>query len=310
MAIGGDLVSCAEHAKEGLADAYDMPQLLARRDAGEILSNVEKLRIRLFEALNDTGVGAQGLGGKKTVLDVKVWTGSTHLAGCPVAISVQCSKPAHAGAVLDGSGAVTEFEIPDYAAIVGNLDAPVGSELIRLELPLTAEKIKGLKAGDEVLITGRIYTARDAAHQRLVAALAAGEDLPIPLQGQIIFYVGPIKREGKIIAAGPTTASRMDPYTPQLLNAGLSGIIGKGERGPAVVEAVSRNGAVYFIAVGGAAHEQAKAIVADQPIAYQDLGPEAILAYDVLDFPVVVAIDSEGANLHEEGRKLFAVKPR
>ena len=309
IAVGGDLVSCAEHAKAGLADAYDMPALLERRASGDELTANEKFRVRLFEALNNTGVGAQGLGGKKTVLDVKLWTGSTHLAGCPVAISVQCSKPAHAGAVLDGSGPVSEFDIPDYAAIAGNLDAEPGAEPIHIEMPLTAEKIKGLKAGDEVLITGCIYTARDAAHQRLVAMLAAGEALPVPLQGQMIFYVGPIKdKSGKIIAAGPTTASRMDPYTPQLLDAGLSGIIGKGERGSAVVDAIKSNQAVYFIAVGGAAHTQAKAIIGCEAIAFADLGPEAILVYDVVDFPVVVAIDSEGNNLHEAGRLKFVVK--
>ena len=177
----------------------------------------------------------------------------------------------------------------------------------RITLPLTEEKIKDLKAGDYVYLTGTIYTARDAAHKRMDEALNAGEKLPIDIDGTTIYYMGPSPaREGRPIgSAGPTTASRMDKYAPRLLDLGLKGMIGKGRRSDAVRDAIVRNGAVYFAAVGGAGALLSKAIVASEVVAYDDLGTEAIRKLEVENFPVIVVIDKTGANLYDMAKEKY-----
>jgi len=308
VAVGGNFETAPLLAKRALLESFDMDLLLARAasNPGDLTAR-EKLRVRLFEAVNRIGIGPQGLGGITTVLDVKVTTAPTHMAGLPIAVNVQCNKAHHLGAVLDGSGAVTSFAEPDFVPYVSGLEeAP--AEARRLGVPMDRATRLSLRAGERVLLTGRLLAARDAAHKRMADCLARGERLPVDLEGQFLYYVGPVAPlEGEVVgSAGPTTASRMDPYTPRLLReARLAGTIGKSERGPEVIQAIRETGSVYLVATGGAGYLQSRSITAVRTLAYEDLGPEAIRELQVVDFPAIVAVDSRGENLHEAGRRRF-----
>ncbi len=301
-------------AKRALLQPFDMDVLLARQEGEpETLSDHEKLRIRLLREINALGIGPQGLGGITTVLDVKLSTAATHIAGLPIAINVQCNKMHHWQAVLDGSGPVTDFPVPDARSWLAGLDVETERPARRLHLPLDTHTLADLRAGERVLLSGRLLTGRDAAHERMMVSLDRGEPLPVDLRGELIYYLGPVDPvAGEILGpAGPTTASRMDPYLPRLLaETGLVGAIGKGERGPTALAALKEHGAVYLIATGGAAWLQARSVRAAQILAWPELGTEAIRALEVVDFPAIVAVDSQGTDLHRAGRERYAVTHR
>jgi len=313
VAVGYNFETAPLMAKRALFDEFDMDLLLARAAAApESLDPAERLRVRLFREVNALQLGPQGLGGLTTVLDVKLRTGPTHIAGLPIAVNLQCNKAHHLSVTLDGAGPRLHFPRADAAAYrlpPGREPAPAR----RVQLPLDDETRRSLRAGDRLLLNGRLLTARDAAHRRMVDALARDEPLPVSLAGELIYYVGPIEPvAGEVVGpAGPTTASRMDPYTaPLLQRAGLAGAIGKGERGPEAVRDFVAAGAVYLIAIGGAGYLQSRTVTATELLAYPDLGPEAIRSFEVRDFPVVVAIDTLGSNLHDpDGRGRAAAPP-
>ena len=314
VAVGGNFEQAPLMAKRALLEPFDMDLLLDRAKVHpESLTVEEKFRIELFEAVNALGLGPQGLGGTTAVVDVKLTTAPTHIAGLPVAVNVQCNKAHHLDAVLDGSGPVTSFPRPDVAPYLAGLDADGGADtVLRIKLPLDERTRKSLRAGQRLLLTGKLLTARDAAHKRMIETLDRGERLPVELAGQLVYYVGPVDPlPGEVVgSAGPTTASRMDPYTPRLLReTGLAGTIGKSERGAAVVAAIKETGTIYMIAVGGAGYVQSRCIRSVKVLAYGELGTEAIRELEVEDFPVVVAVDSDGNNLHQSGRLAFASSP-
>jgi fumarate hydratase class I len=306
VAVGGNFEQAPLLAKRALLEPFDMDVLLDRAEAaaGE-LTPAERLRVRLFREVNRLGIGPQGLGGTTTVLDVKLVTAPTHIAGLPIAVNVQCNKAHHRSVTLDGSGAVSELPLPDLDLHAGLAEIqPTPARRIRL--PLDEATRRSLRIGERLLLSGRLLTARDAAHKRMISGLQRGEPLPVDLRGQVIYYVGPVPPlPGEVIGpAGPTTAHRMDPYTPVLLEqAGLAGTIGKGERGPETVAAIHRTGTVYMIAIGGAGYLQSRTIRRVRVLAYPDLGTEAIRELEVEDFPVIVAVDSHGGNLHDTGRR-------
>ena len=310
VAIGGSFEAAPLMAKRALLQPFDMDVLLARAELRPgSLSQHERLRVRLFHEVNALGIGPQGLGGLTTVLDVKVTTGPTHIAGLPIAINMQCNKNHHLEVELDGSGPVTRFEAPDVASWTAGveLESPAGAR--RLRLPLSASDLASLEAGQRVLLSGRLLTGRDAAHKRMMELLDRGEPLPVDLRGQLIYYVGPVDPvAGEVVGpAGPTTASRMDPYVGRLMaETGLAGAIGKGEHGPDATKAIQQHGGVFMVATGGAAWLQARSVVAVETLAWPELGTEAIRALEVVDFPAVVAIDTHGGDIHRQGRAAFA----
>ncbi len=314
VAVGGSFELAPLMAKRALLQPFDMDTLLERADREpSSLSQHERLRVRLFHEVNALGIGPQGLGGMTTVLDVKLSTGPTHIAGLPIAINMQCNKNHHLSAVLDGGGPITQFEAPDVSSwTVGiDLESPEGAR--RLQLPLSAQDVASLEAGQRVLLSGRLLTGRDAAHKRMVELLDRGEPLPVDLRGQLIYYVGPVDPvAGEVIGpAGPTTASRMDPYVGRLMaEAGLLGSIGKGEHGRAATRAIQEQGGVFMVATGGAAWLQARSVVGVQTLAWPELGTEAIRALEVVDFPAVVALDTHGGDVHRQGREAFAERNR
>jgi fumarate hydratase subunit alpha len=272
VGIGGTFEKCAILAKKALARPAD---------SNSEIPYVKELEEELLTKINKLGIGPGGLGGTQTALSVNVETYPTHIAGLPVAINICCHVNRHISRTIMNR----------------NITAPLSDEVA-----------KELKSGDYVYITGTIYTARDAAHKRMWEALEKGEELPIEMKNNIIYYMGPSPaREGRPIgSAGPTTASRMDKYAPKLLDLGLKGMIGKGKRSEQVKEAIVRNGSVYFAAVGGAGAILSKAIKKSEVIAYDDLGTEAIRKLYVEDFPAIVVIDSQGNNLYETAIKEYA----
>ncbi len=308
VAVGGNFEEAPLMAKRALLEPFDMDLLLERAKSNpESLTDNDKLRIRLFEEINAIGIGPQGLGGVTTVLDVKLQTAPTHIAGMPIAVNVQCNKAHHISIRLDGSGPVLDMPKADFALYAAGLDEDSGP-MRRVNVPMDEETRRSLRAGERLLLNGRILTGRDAAHKRLIDTLDRGEKLPVDLTGHFIYFVGPIDPQpGEVVGpAGPTTSSRMDPYTPRLLReAGLAGSIGKSERGQVVVDAMKETGTVYMIATGGAGYLQSRTIKGVEILAYEDLGTEAIRAFDVEDFPVVVAADSTGENLHRTGREKY-----
>ncbi|MSU90974.1 fumarate hydratase [Rhodobacteraceae bacterium 2CG4] len=298
IGVGGSVDKAMALAKKVLNDPVDMPDLLRRGPQ----TAEEALRLEVYERVNALGIGAQGLGGLTTVLDVKVASFPTHAASLPVALIPNCAATRHAHFVLDGSGPVAldppELSLwPDLGT-----DAPQGR---RLDLDtLDDATLRTLQPGETLLLSGRMFTGRDAAHRRMVAALERGEALPVDLRGRAIYYVGPVDPVGDEVIgpAGPTTSTRMDKFTRPLLAAsGLKLMIGKAERGPEAIAAIREHGAAYLIAVGGAAYLVSKAIKSARPVAYQDLGMEAIYEIEVRDMPVVVAVDTRGASVHESG---------
>ncbi len=298
LGVGGTPEKAMLLAKWGMMDPIDMQQLLARGPS----SRAEELRIELYEKVNALGIGAQGLGGLTTVLDVKVADWPTHAASKPVALLPNCAATRHAHFVLDGSGParLAPPSLDDWPKLALDFGA---SRRVDLDT-LTRADIAAWKAGDRLLLSGRLLTGRDAAHKRLTEMLARGETLPVDFRDRFIYYVGPVDavRDEAVGPAGPTTSSRMDRFTETMLaQTGLIGMVGKSERGPAAVEAIRRHGAVYCIAVGGAAYLVSKAIKRSKVLAFGDLGMEAIYEFEVQDMPVIVAVDAQGASVHRSG---------
>ncbi len=301
IGIGGSAEKAMLLAKESLMEHIDIQELQRRGPADPI----EALRLELYEKVNALGIGAQGLGGLTTVLDVKIRTFPTHAASLPVAMIPNCAATRHVEFVLDGSGPVA-LEPPalsDWPSIA--YDATAGARRVNLDT-VTRDEIRTWQPGERLLLSGRLLTGRDAAHKRLTDLLNSGQGLPdgVDLRGRFIYYVGPVDpvREEIVGPAGPTTATRMDKFTEQMLSqTGLVGMVGKAERGPAAIEAIRRHGAVYLMAVGGAAYLVAKAIKSSRLIAFEDLGMEAIREFEVQDMPVTVAVDSRGESVHLTG---------
>jgi fumarate hydratase class I len=301
IGIGGSSEKAMLLAKEALLEHIDIQELKARGPSDPI----EALRLTLYEKVNALGIGAQGLGGLTTVLDVKIRTFPTHAASLPVALIPNCAATRHIAFTLDGSGPaeLTPPRLADWPSIA--YDATAGARRVNLNT-ITREEIAIWQPGERLLLSGRLLTGRDAAHKRIVDLLDSGQGLPpgVDLRGRFIYYVGPVDpvRDEVVGPAGPTTATRMDKFTEQLLSeTGLIGMIGKAERGPAAIESIRRHGAVYLMAVGGAAFLVAKAIRSSRVVAFEDLGMEAIREFEVQDMPVTVAVDSRGASVHQTG---------
>ncbi|MDO0946692.1 fumarate hydratase [Chromohalobacter israelensis] len=299
IGIGGTAEKAMELAKESLLDPIDIQALKARGAE----TRAEELRLELFDQVNRTGIGAQGLGGLTTVLDIKVKDYPTHAANKPVAIIPNCAATRHVHFTLDGSGTAS-LPIPtldDWPQITRE----IGDNVKRVNLDtVTAEEAASWQPGDTLLLNGKLLTGRDAAHKRMVDMLSKGEDLPVDLRGRFIYYVGPVDPVGDEVVgpAGPTTATRMDKFTRTMLEqTGLQGMVGKAERGPMAIEAIRDNRAVYLMAVGGAAYLVAQAIKKSRVVAFEDLGMEAIYEFDVEDMPVTVAVDSRGESVHQTG---------
>ncbi len=310
IGIGGSAEKAMVLAKESLMDPIDMAQLKARGPK----SKLEELRIELHDRVNALGIGAQGLGGLSTVLDVKILDYPTHAASKPIAMIPNCAATRHAHFTLDGSGVAT-LPIPrlaDWPAVTWQPDA----NAIRVDLDrLTPEVVQRWKAGDRLLLSGRLLTGRDAAHKRIADLFASGRGLPpgVDFTNRVIYYVGPVDpvRDEVVGPAGPTTATRMDQFTEMMLErTGLIAMIGKAERGPTGLEAIRKHRAAYLMAVGGAAYLVSKAIRRSRVVAFEDLGMEAIYEFEVEDMPVTVAVDAQGNNVHETGPKVWQEKLR
>ncbi len=306
VGIGGTPEKAMMMAKESLMEPIDM-QALQQRGAS---NRAEEIRLELFVKVNAMGIGAQGLGGLTTVLDVKVKDFPTHAANKPVAVMPNCTATRHVHFELDGSGPAA-FEPPDLSEWP-DLDFELGPEVKRVDLQaLTPEVVGSWQAGDTLLLSGKLLTGRDAAHKRLVDMLEAGEEMPVDFRNRIIYYVGPVDPVGDEVVgpAGPTTATRMDKFTDALLaQTGLIGMIGKAERGPIAIEAIAKHKAVSMIAVGGAAYLVAKAITGSKVVAFEDLGMEAIHEFEVRDMPVTVAVDATGESVHSQGPKIWSAE--
>ena len=300
IGVGGTAEKAMLLAKEVLMEPIDMFDLLARGPS----SKLEELRIELFEKINALGIGAQGLGGLTTVLDVKIATYPTHAAGKPVAIIPNCAATRHAHVTMDGSGA-SYMEPPSLDLWPDVKWAPDYNKSKKVNLnTLTREQVASWKPGDMLLLTGKMLTGRDAAHKRIQDMLAKGEQLPVDFTNRVIYYVGPVDpvRDEVVGPAGPTTATRMDKFTEMMLaQTGLIGMIGKAERGPAGIDAIKKHKSAYLMAVGGAAYLVAKAIKGATVVGFADLGMEAIYEFDVVDMPVTVAVDSLGTSVHNTG---------
>ena len=298
IGIGGTAEKAMLLAKESLMDSIDIQELIARGPA----NRAEELRIELYDKVNRLGIGAQGLGGLTTVLDVKVRDYPTHAANLPVAMIPNCAATRHAHFVLDGSGQVylDPPSLESWPKLVHDV-----STATRVNLDtVTREQAATWQPGEVLLLSGKLLTGRDAAHKRMTDMLSRGEKLPVDFRDRFIYYVGPVDpvREVVVGPAGPTTATRMDKFTRQMLaETGLLGMVGKAERGPVAIDAIQEFGAVYLMAVGGAAYLVSKAIYGSRLVAFGDLGMEAIYEFDVRDMPVTVAVDSKGTSVHQTG---------
>lgn len=298
IGIGGTAEKAMLLAKQSLMDPIDIQDLIARGP----VTTAEKLRVELYDKVNRLGIGAQGLGGLTTVLDVKVLDVPAHAANLPVAMIPNCAATRHAHLVLDGSGPVY-LDPPDLTKWPKLSYDPVGARKVNLDT-VTKDEVATWKPGEVLLLNGKLLTGRDAAHKRMTDMLNRGEKLPVDFKGRFIYYVGPVDavRDEVIGPAGPTTATRMDKFTRQMLEqTGLLGMVGKAERGPAAIEAIKEFGAVYLMAVGGAAYLVAKAIKSSRRLAFEDLGMEGIYEFEVKDMPVTVAVDSKGTSVHQTG---------
>jgi fumarate hydratase class I len=301
IGIGGTAEKAVLLAKEALMEDIDMTALKARGAKNRI----EELRIEIFDKVNALGIGAQGLGGLTTVLDVKILDYPTHAASKPVAIIPNCAATRHAHFELDGSGVATFSppKIEDYPDV--HWQPAPDARRVNLDT-VTRDDIKQWQPGETLLLSGKLLTGRDAAHKRIVDMLAKGEKLPVDFSGRFIYYVGPVDpvRDEVVGPAGPTTATRMDKFTETMLaQTGLIGMVGKAERGKAGLEAIKKHEAVYLMAVGGAAYLVSKAIKHSRVLAFADLGMEAIYEFEVEDMPVTVAVDTQGRSVHETGPK-------
>jgi fumarate hydratase class I len=301
IGIGGTAEKAVLMAKEALMEDIDMASLKARGAK----NRVEELRIEIFDKVNALGIGAQGLGGLATVLDVKILDYPTHAASKPVAIIPNCAATRHIHFVLDGSGVATFTppKLEDYPDV--HWQASPDARRVNLDT-VTRADIAQWQPGETLLLSGKLLTGRDAAHKRIIDLLAKGEKLPpgVDFNGRFIYYVGPVDavREEVVGPAGPTTATRMDKFTETMLaQTGLIGMVGKAERGKIAIEAIKKHAAVYLMAVGGAAYLVSKAIRSSRVVAFADLGMEAIYEFDVEDMPVTVAVDTKGVSVHETG---------
>ncbi|MDX1589827.1 MAG: fumarate hydratase [Oleiphilaceae bacterium] len=303
IGIGGTAEKAMEIAKEALLEPIDIQALKARGPS----NRAEELRLELFDKVNALGIGAQGLGGLTTVLDVKVADFPTHAANKPVAIIPNCAATRHAHFTLDGFGPA--LQTPPSLEDWPDISWEVGDSVRRVNMDtLTREEMNTWEHGETVLLSGKMLTGRDAAHKKMVDMLARGETLPVDLKDRFIYYVGPVDpvREEVVGPAGPTTATRMDKFTRTMLEeTGLMGMIGKAERGPAAIDAIRDHKAVYLMAVGGAAYLVSKAIKNAEVVAFPELGMEAIYEFEVEDMPVTVAVDSRGVSVHQTGPALW-----
>ncbi len=308
IGIGGTAEKAAVLAKESLMDPVDIQELM---DRGAETTD-EKLRLDIFDRVNKLGIGAPGLGGLATVVDVKIKSMPTHAASKPVAMIPNCAATRHAHFFLDGSGPA-ELKAPKLEEWP-EVTWEVGESTRRVNLDdVTKEDIQEWKVGETVLLSGKMLTGRDAAHKRIQTMMENGEGLPegVDLTNRFIYYVGPVDAVGDEVVgpAGPTTATRMDKFTDMMLEkTGLIGMIGKAERGPATVKSIAKHQSVYLMAVGGAAYLVSKAIKKARVVAFEDLGMEAIYEFEVEDMPVTVAVDSTGANAHETGPAVWKAK--
>nr|WP_275672330.1 fumarate hydratase [Thermomonas alba] len=305
IGIGGTAEKAMLLAKEALMEPIDIQDLIARGPRNRI----EELRIELYEKVNALGIGAQGLGGLTTVLDVKIKDYPTHAANLPVAMIPNCAATRHAHFTLDGSGPVA-LEPPSLEHWPALTYSPASARRVNLDT-ITREEVAAFQPGEVLLLSGKLLTGRDAAHKRIVDMLDRGEPLPVDFNGRFIYYVGPVDpvRDEVVGPAGPTTATRMDKFTEQVLaQTGLLGMIGKAERGPAAIAAIKKHKSVYLMAVGGAAYLVSKAIRAARVVAFEDLGMEAIYEFEVKDMPVTVAVDSCGTSVHETGPRQWREK--
>jgi fumarate hydratase class I len=298
LGIGGSPEKAMLMAKWAMMEPINMHELKARGPS----NRAEELRLELYEKVNALGIGAQGLGGLTTVLDVKVTDYPTHAASKPVALLPNCAATRHAHFHLDGSGPA-QLEPPgieDWPTLSLDFSA---SRRVSLDT-LTKAEIASWKCGERLLLSGKLLTGRDAAHKRMTEMMARGEKLPVDFTNRFIYYVGPVDpvRDEVVGPAGPTTASRMDKFTEAMLaRTGLIGMIGKSERGPAGIDAIRKHRAVYCIAVGGAAYLVSKAIRSSKVLAFPDLGMEAVYEFEVKDMPVTVAVDPGGNAVHKAG---------
>jgi len=299
IGIGGTAEKAMVLAKESLMEPIDMAELKARGPKDKL----EAMRIELYDKVNALGIGAQGLGGLSTVLDVKILTYPTHAANKPIGMIPNCAATRHAHFVLNGMGPA-HLEVPqlsDWPSVTWRPDAK--SRRVDLD-QLTPEQVAAWKPGERLLLSGKLLTGRDAAHKRIQDMLTKGEKLPVSFKNRVIYYVGPVDpvRNEAVGPAGPTTATRMDKFTEMMLaQTGLIAMVGKGERGPVAIEAIRKHKAASLIAIGGAAYLVSKAIRASRVLAFEDLGMEAIYEFEVRDMPVTVAVDSTGSSLHQSG---------
>ena len=301
IGIGGSAEKAMLLAKESLMEPIDMAELKARGPK----TDIEKLRVELYEKVNALGIGAQGLGGLSTVLDIKILDFPTHAASKPIAMIPNCAATRHAHFTLDGSGPA-HIEPPDLTQWP-RVEWKPSAESTRVNLDtLTLAEVGSWKPGQRLLLNGRMLTGRDAAHKRIADLLASGKGLPdgVDFRNRVIYYVGPVDpvRDEVVGPAGPTTATRMDGFTEMMLaQTGLIAMVGKSERGPVAIEAIRKHKAAYLMAVGGAAYLVSKAIKASRVVAFADLGMEAIYEFTVKDMPVTVAVDASGTSVHNSG---------
>ncbi|HEY9030528.1 MAG TPA: fumarate hydratase [Kangiella sp.] len=308
IGVGGTAEKAMVLAKESLMDPIDMQELLKRGPS----NRVEELRIEIYEAVNKLGIGAQGLGGVTTVLDVKIKDWPTHAASKPVAMIPNCAATRHIHFTLDGTGPamLTPPSIEDWP----DMEYEAAADAKRVDMNnITPEEVASWKPGQVLLLNGKILTGRDAAHKKIKDLLDSGEGLPegLDFTNRFIYYVGPVDAVGDeaVGPAGPTTATRMDKFTDMMLDkTGLLGMIGKAERGDEAIEAIKKHKSVYLMAVGGAAYLVSKAIKHSEVVAFPELGMEAVYEFDVKDMPVTVAVDSQGESVHKTGPAVWKVK--
>ena len=306
IGIGGTAEKAMILAKESLLDPIDIHELIDRGPS----NRAEELRLEIFDTVNKLGIGAQGLGGLTTVLDVKILDYPTHAANKPVAMIPNCAATRHTHFTLDGSGPAQlhQPKLEDWPEITW--DAGPNARRVNVD-QLTPETVAEFKPGETLLLSGKILTGRDAAHKRLVDLIGKGESMPVDFTNKLIYYVGPVDpvRDEVVGPAGPTTATRMDKFTDTVLEqTGLIGMIGKAERGPVAIDAIKKHKSVYLMAVGGAAYLVSKAIKNAKVVAFEDLGMEAIYEFEVEDMPVTVAVDSAGTSVHKTGPQQWAAK--
>jgi fumarate hydratase class I len=307
LGIGGTPEKAMLLAKQAIMEPIDMHELIARGANNRI----EELRLELYEKVNNLGIGAQGLGGLTTVLDIKILDYPTHAASLPIGLVPNCAATRHAHFTLNGNGPaiLTPPALDSYPNVSW---APDTEKSQRVDLnTLTPAQVAAWMPGQTLLLNGKMLTGRDAAHKRIADMLARGETLPVDFTNRAIYYVGPVDpvRDEVVGPAGPTTATRMDKFTEMMLaQTGLSVMIGKSERGTQGIEAIKKHKAAYLMAVGGAAYLVSKAIKTAKVVGFADLGMEAIYEFDVVDMPVTVAVDSNGVSVHETGPAEWKIK--